>query len=265
MKTIFITGSTDGIGKLAAAKLALDGHKIILHGRDQTKLAKVIEEIKVSSGNNNVSGYTSDFSDLKQVAEMSTQIVEYHDHLDVLINNAGVFKSPIETTATGIDIRLVVNYLSPVLLTMGLKPLLQKAKSPRVINLSSAAQSPVSLEALLGKQTLSMQSAYAQSKLALTMWSFNLAKNWPFATVIAVNPGSLLNTRMVKEAYGQHWSPAEKGGDILYVLATSEQFTNSTGQYFDNDQGQFNQAHADAYDALKIQELIKQTNQLIKR
>lgn len=265
MKTILITGSTDGIGKLAAAKLAGDGHTMILHGRDKAKLANVIEAIKGSSGNNEIYGYTSDLSELKQVAEMGLQIAEDHDHLDVLINNAGVFKSPIEVTADGLDIRFVVNYLSPVLLTESLKPLLQNAKSSRVINLSSAAQSPVSLHALLGEQPLNMQAAYAQSKLALTMWSFHLAKAWPFTTVIAVNPGSLLNTRMVKEAYGRHWSPAEKGGDILYELATSDQFTNSTGQYFDNDQGQFNQAHADAYDAIKVQELITQTNQLIKR
>lgn len=263
MKTIFITGSTDGIGKLAATKFASDGHTTILHGRDKTKLTNVIEEIKSSTGNNNISGYTADLSDLKHVADMSLRISQEHDHIDVLVNNAGVFKSPNETTAEGLDIRLVVNYLAPVLLTERLKPLLEKGKAPRVINLSSAAQSPVSLNALMGKQPLGMQSAYAQSKLALTMWSFDLAKTWPFATVIAVNPGSLLNTRMANEAYGQYWSPAEKGSDIIYALATSDEFANSTGQYFDNDQGQFNQAHTDAYDAAKIQDLITLTNQLI--
>ena len=78
------------------------------------------------------------------------------------------------------------------------------------------------IEALKGNANLSTQESYAQSKLALTMWSFYFAKTNSKIMTIAVNPGSLLNTNMVKEAYGHHWSLADKGADILYELATSE-------------------------------------------
>ena len=73
-KTIFITGSTDGIGKLAANKLAKSGHHIILHGRNPEKLAKVQAEIISLSGNQNVEGYVADFSNLEDVSRMANQI-----------------------------------------------------------------------------------------------------------------------------------------------------------------------------------------------
>lgn len=95
------------------------------------------------------------------------------------------------------------------------------------------------------------------------MWSFDLATRLKPTTVIAVNPGSLLNTKMVQEAYGQHWSSADKGADILYDLAISDQYANVTNQYFDNDKGEFSTAHPDAYDKEKITELINATASIL--
>ncbi|MEL6484571.1 MAG: SDR family NAD(P)-dependent oxidoreductase, partial [Bacteroidota bacterium] len=179
------------------------------------------------------------------------------------INNAGVFKSKIAQNADNLDIRFAVNLFAPYLLTQKVLPLLKNSDAPRVINLSSAAQSAVELDALEGKKSLSTQEAYAQSKLALTMWSFYLAKQYDFLNVIAVNPGSLLNTRMVQEAYGQSWSPADKGAKILHQLALSKEYESSSGKYFDNDRGVFAQAHADAYDAQKIEGLVQTMNKIV--
>ena len=181
-----------------------------------------------------------------------------------MINNAGVFKSHTQANQDGLDMRFAVNYFAPYLLTNGLLPILKNSNSPRVINLSSAAQSTVSLEALRGKKTISTQEAYSQSKLALTMWSFYLSQKNDFLTVIAVNPGSLLNTKMVQEAYGQYWSSADKGADILYELAVSEKHIGSNGKYFDNDKGIFSDAHSDAYEQEKINGLISETNKILK-
>ena len=250
-KSILITGSTDGIGKLAATKLAKEGHSIYIHGRKVDKLQRIIAEIKEQSNNENIKGFVADFSDLRAVTNMAEQVQQELTELDVLINNAGVFKSPVHQTKEGYDIRFVVNYLAPYVLTKKLLPLLQKSATPRLINLSSAAQAAVSLEALQGTRSIGVQEAYAQSKLALTMWSFHLAKLYPNITVTAVNPGSLLNTNMVREAYGRFWSEADKGGNILYDLAIAEEYTGVTGKYFDNDKGQekgvFGDAHSDAY------------------
>lgn len=263
MKTILITGSTDGIGKLAAIKLAKDGHHVLLHGRNNEKLQKLIAEIKEVSGNDKINGFISDLSDFESIEKMTAEIADAFPKIDVLINNAGVFKSSVQTKPDGLDIRFAVNYFAPYLLTQGLMPLLKKSSSPRVINLSSAAQSSVSIEALRGAEPLSDQEAYAQSKLALTMWSFHLSQNHDFLNVIAVNPGSLLNTKMVQEAYGQYWSSADKGATILYDLSVSDQYNDSSGKYFDNDKGDFSKAHSDAYDQKKNSDLITETQKIL--
>jgi len=120
---------------------------------------------------------------------------------------------------------------------------------------------------LTGKERQSERSTYGQSKLALTMWSFRLAKKLENISVIAVNPGSLLNTNMVREAFGQFWSSADKGGNILYDLAISEEYEGGSGKYFDNDKGDmkgtFGEAHPDAYDEAKIDKLIGVTEEIL--
>ena len=262
MKTILITGSTDGIGKLAAIKLAKDGHQLLLHGRNSEKLQAIVAEINELPTAKNIHGFIADLSDFASVQRMITEISNVVLKIDVLINNAGVFNSNVPSNQNGLDLRFAVNYFAPYLLTRGVLPLLKKSNSPRLINLSSAAQSPVSLTALMGGEIASEQEAYAQSKLALTMWSFYLSQQFDFLNVIAVNPGSLLNTKMVQEAYGRFWSPADKGADILYELAISEEFENCSGKYFDNDRGVFANAHPDAYKQEKIDALVSETNKI---
>ena len=267
-KTIVITGSTDGIGKLTALKLAKQQHKIYVHGRNKAKLKEVISELKEASGNSNINGFVADFSKIEDVKAMAKRINETISTLDVLINNAGVFKSKTAKSANSLDRRIAVNYIAPYVLTNAIISKIEASEAPRIINLSSAAQATVAIPVLKGNEQIAESASYAQSKLALTMWSFKLAQEYPNITTIAVNPGSLLNTKMVKEAYGQHWSSAEKGQKILVELATEEFYKDKSGQYFDNDQGdtkgEFNTAHPDAYDARKVEELITQTEAILE-
>lgn len=265
MQTVLITGSTDGVGKLTALKLAKDGHRILMHGRNPEKLKNTISEVSEKSRNHKIQGFVSDLSDFNSIDKMIEDVSTEFSSIDVLINNAGIYKSPIEQNQDGLDIRFVVNYFAPYLLTHGLLPQFKNSTSPRVINLSSAAQSTVSLSALQGQEMITTQEAYAQSKLALTMWSFSFAQNHPEITTIAVNPGSLLNTRMVQEAYGQFWSPADKGADILVELAIKEKHNDSNGKYFDNDRGAYSSAHKDAYQQEKIDQLISETIKILKQ
>ncbi|MBB3700196.1 SDR family NAD(P)-dependent oxidoreductase [Flammeovirga yaeyamensis] len=262
-KTIFITGSTDGIGKLAAIKLASDGHEVYIHGRNENKLKAVIEEIKAQSNNQNIDGFVADLSSFFEVKKLASDVKNKLKKLDILINNAGVYYGGSLKNENGLDLRFVVNYFAPYLLTKELLELLKKGDAPRLINLSSAAQSPVSIPALQGTQDISENASYAQSKLALTQWSFNMAEEEKGITVIAVNPGSLLNTNMVKEAYGKFWSSADKGGNILYELAVDDTYKNKSGIYFDNDQEQIGRAHADAYNSSKNHNLIQETESIL--
>jgi len=263
-KSVLITGSTDGIGKLAAIKLAKDGHEIYLHGRNAEKLTTVIEEIKGQTNNENIKGFNADFSDMEAIKVMAGQIIKEVPKLDILINNAGVYKSCVAQNKAGIDMRFAVNYLAPFLLTNLLLPLLKKETNSRIINLSSAAQAPVSSEVLFGKKHTSVHESYAQSKLALMMWSAHLAKEESDLNVISVNPGSLLNTKMVKEGFGFHRSSADKGGNILYNLAVSEKYEQASGKYFDNDIGTFGTIHAYGSKEGTTQILIEKTNELLR-
>lgn len=277
-KTILITGSTDGIGKLTALKLAEAGHRVYLHGRDAEKLASVIAEVQaVATGEavGHIDGFVADFSDLTAVLKMAAEVSEKLPKLDVLINNAGIYTASVATTKDDLDIRFVVNYLAPYELTNALLPLLKQSDKARIINLSSAAQAPISYKAFIGQERLNDKAAYAQSKLALTIWSMGLADRVAShnINVIAVNPGSLLNTKMVNEAYGQYWSSADKGANILTELAISDEFADDTGKYFDNDikdgvhgdaRGEFGQPHADALNKEAIAELEEQTQTILQ-
>jgi len=263
-KTILITGSTDGIGKLLAIKLAKEGHKVCIHGRTPAKVQSLLTKLQQTTNNKSLKAFTADFSDLAQVKAMAIQAKAQLSHIDVLINNAGVFHSPNLLNKDGLDMRIVVNYLAPYLLTNELLPLLHNATEARIINLSSAAQASVSHQVLTGQSQAIYNHTYAQSKLALTMWSFQLSRQLPDIAVVAVNPGSLLNTKMVQEAYGTSWAPADKGADILHKLALSYPPNAIDGKYFDNDRGTFNSAHPDAYNQSKINALLQTTTQILQ-
>ena len=255
-KTILITGSTDGIGLETAKRLVQAGHRVLLHGRNPAKLEDAERALSALSGGGRVESYVADLSRMADVEVLAKAVADTHDHLDVLVNNAGIFKTPHPVTEDGFDVRFLVNTLAPYLLTQRLLPLLGAAS--RVINLSSAAQAPVDIAALAGKGRLADMEAYAQSKLALTMWSreMGLARTESGPAFIAVNPGSLLASKMVKEGFGVAGADIGIGVDILVRAALTDEFADASGQYYDNDNRRFAAPHPDALDPKKSQEVV---------
>ncbi len=256
-KTILITGSTDGIGLETAKLLAASGHTLLIHGRSEKKLADTEATLLRIPGAKTITPYRADLSRISDVEALAAAVVQEHPGIDVLINNAGVFKTLNPIIEDGYDLRFIVNTVAPYLLTQRLLPVLPA--TGRVINLSSAAQSSVQLAALAGKHHLNDGEAYAQSKLAITMWSFHLAQSLrnKGPSIIAVNPASLLASKMVKDAYGIAGKDLGVGADILIRAALSDEFANASGKYFDNDNGQFASPHRDALDARKNEKLVQ--------
>lgn len=262
-KTILITGATDGIGLAAAKMLIKLGHNILVHGRNPDKLNQVKLELSKLCATNSAQSYLCDLANLADVVQLANTIKSQHQQLDVLINNAGVFKISQSINTDGLDVRFVVNTLAPYLLSKKLLALLKP--SGRIINLSSAAQAPVNLQALLGKVKLSDMEAYAQSKLAITQWTRYLAlqNNPAYPCFIAVNPGSLLGSKMVKEGFGIDGGDLDIGAKILTRLAIDEDSALHSGEYFDNDKGQFSALHPDAVNEQKTQALVDEMNAML--
>lgn len=246
-KTILITGSTDGIGFLTARMLADQGHRVLLHGRSAAKLDAAASEIGGS-----VLSFRADLSSLAETRALAGAVRAEVSQLDVLINNAGVLKTPAPVLSNGQDVRFVVNTLAPHVLTRALLPIIPD--EGRVISLSSAAQAPVDLDALRGGARLADMSAYAQSKRALTLWSAACAQAHPDGPrFLAVNPGSLLASKMVKEGFGVAGNDLRIGADILCRLALEAGFDGDSGKYWDNDAGRFAPLDmAQAGDVLKV-------------
>ena len=262
MKTILLTGATDGIGLETAKSLAEGGHTLLIHGRNEQKLFNVVEQLKAISPQASIFSYQADLSEFSQVNSLIKQINDEHQSLDVIINNAGVFKTSSKFNSAGLDVRFVVNTLSPIHLATSLMPLL--TDTARIVNLSSAAQAPVNLAALTGSEQLSDDfQAYAQSKLALTMWSQEFAKQIKSEQiVVAVNPGSLLASKMVKEGFGLQGNDLSIGSDILIRAALSDEFEKKSGLYFDNDNKMFTLPHPDAQNETQCSALLSALNSM---
>lgn len=259
---ILITGATDGIGLETAKLLCREGHEVVVHGRNESKVENTVQLLAAINSSCEVGAVVADLSELKQVQGMAQSITERFKKIDVLINNAGVFGVPSATTALGIDVRFVVNTLAPVLLTRDLLPLL--GETGRILNLSSAAQATVDVAAMLAGRIHSDREAYAQSKLAITMWTSAFANSHPQGpAAVAVNPGSLLATNMVKEAFGVPGKDIGIGAGILSRLALQPDLAKHTGEYFDNDAGRFNSPHPDALDKRKVAEVMAAIESLL--
>ena len=256
-KTILITGSTDGIGLLTAKLLAAEGHQILLHGRSADKLHAAAAEV-----GGNCETYQADLSSLAATRDLASEIRAKHQQIDVLINNAGVYKVPNAILPNGQDMRFVVNTLAPYLLSKELMDLIPA--DGRILNLSSAAQARVDVAALRGERQLDPMGAYAQSKLALTIWSAELAKTLPNGpAVIAVNPGSLLASKMVKEGFGVTGSDLRIGADILCRLALDPDHAGDSGKYWDNNAGRFAAPDAAAADPRQVSDVMAAIQSLI--
>ena len=135
-KICLITGCNSGIGKITAIELAKKGYEIIMLVRDSEKSRMAFEEISSVSGGKIALKYV-DLASLRSIQKVSEEIRSQYERIDILINNAGIFKRKLENSADSFEMTLAVNYFATFALTIHLIPLLKKSKQARVINLTS--------------------------------------------------------------------------------------------------------------------------------
>jgi NAD(P)-dependent dehydrogenase (short-subunit alcohol dehydrogenase family) len=232
---ILITGATDGIGLETAKELALRGHALVLHGRNEEKIERARNAVLAIAPNAELRTASADLSDLESVAHMARELAGRLAHLDALINNAGVYMLKRTLSRNGAEMTLAVNHLSHFLLTILLLPLLKKSPDPRVVTVSSVAHMSgrIEFDNLNGERSFDAYHAYANSKLANALFSFELARREPRISANCLHPG-VIDTKLLHAGFDMAGAPVSEGARTSVYLAASPQVKGVTGKYFDH-------------------------------
>jgi NAD(P)-dependent dehydrogenase (short-subunit alcohol dehydrogenase family) len=257
-KTVFITGSTDGVGRYVATRLAAAGAKVLIHGRDAARGRSLAEEIR-RAGGSEPAFYQADLSSLVETRKLADAVLADHQRLDVFVSNAGIgsqSEGPARQISNdGYELRFAVNYLAGFLLTHRLLPLLKASAPSRIVNVASLGQHPIDFDDVMITRGYSGSRAYAQSKLSQIMFTIDLADQLKGSgvTVNSLHPATYMNTTMVRAGGITPISTVEQGGEAILHLVTGDDVAAKSGLFFNG----MNEAKANpqAYDAAARQRL----------
>ena len=228
-QTILITGATDGLGRALAAELAGAGATILVHGRNDDRGRETLENIGGGEW------FRADLSSLAEVRALAQRVLDGHDRLDVLVNNAGIGTAGDRLeSADGYELHFAVNYLAGYLLTRLLLPLLERSAPARIVNVSSAGQAPIDFDDVMLERRYDGVQAYCQSKLAQIMFTFDLADELRHGGVTAtcLHPATYMPTKMVHAAGVEPISSLEQGVQATLRLVADPEIDGVSGQYF---------------------------------
>lgn len=281
VKTILITGSTDGIGKHLAKELASEGHHVILHGRNPQKLELATQEVRAIALRGRVSSYLADFSKLEDVYRFTEDIKRDFSSIDVLFNNAGLYGGKErKASSENVELTFMLSVLVPYILTTELSPLLEKSPDGRVINTSSYMHHFAKVKDLdfSFEKNYNPSLAYNNSKL-YTIWmtrylarefflkGSNITVNAYHPGLISTNLGSDSSDEKTKKSlFGRLMKSFSKnldeGIETGYYLTFSEEVTGLTGYYF--DEKKVKSVSAKGYTFEKARDLINYCNNKIE-
>ena len=247
MPVSLVTGATGGIGRWIARGLASAGHVVVIIARDRQRGDATLEWIATQLPSARVELLTADLSSLVATHQVAARAVERYPAIDVLVNNAGVFRIRREETAEAHEYVIAVNHLSPFLLTRALIPSLrsaaEKGSGARIVNIGSSTSDRARIDPtdLEGKRRWGMVRSYSQSKLALTMATIGWARRLQGVGVTAnvVHPGTVA-TGLVRATgpIGLAWRAMapfllteQQGADTPLHVAVSPEFRTITGAY----------------------------------
>lgn len=246
---IVITGATNGLGRIAAGDLARQGARLAITARSQAKADETRAEILAHTPNAEIDVFLADFTRLADTHRVAAEIAARYDHIDVLINNAGIHAFEPRITPDGLPEMIAVNYLTPFILTNTLLPLLQLAPAGRVVTVASEASRRHGTLSLPGDLTdttaftaRGSSEPYGKSKLLDIMFSSMLARRLADTTVTAncLDPG--FNTtglgrelgfaaRLERILTAMHIGDPQRGADLITALATDPKYDGRTGLY----------------------------------
>jgi NAD(P)-dependent dehydrogenase (short-subunit alcohol dehydrogenase family) len=258
-KTVLFTGASRGMGRCAAIELARRGAQILIVGHHEARAAATVAAIHANGGS--AAFLRADMGDGEEVCALAEAVLARRGSLDVLIHSAGGIPPSAARTREGVDCGFAQNFLGAYLLTRLLEERLLASAPARVITVGSAAHrflKSVDVDALMrpGTQHSHMGSnqkggyqmrSYQTAKLAVTIWTYGLARRWAGRGVTA----NVLDPGIVKGKMGEHYEgPAplrvlmnhvipffvaasmERGAEQYVRLATDPALATVSGRYF---------------------------------
>src|SRR6266480_4881819 len=192
-KVCVVTGANSGIGKATAMGLAQMGATVVMICRDPAKGEEAQHEIKEKSGNDAIDLMLADLTSQASIRQLAENIQQRYQQLHVLINNAGGVNLTRRGTSDGFEATFAVNYLAPCPLTNLLLDKLKASSPARIVNVSSESHQSgyITMDDLEFEKGYRLMRAYGQSKLALVLFTYELARRLQGAGVTAncLHPG----------------------------------------------------------------------------
>ena len=246
--TCIVTGANTGIGKAAATEIARMGARVVMVCRSRERGRQALVEVCQESGSSTVDLVVADLSRPATVRTLAQKLSGAYPQIDVLINNAGLYRSRRELTDDGLEMTFAVNHLAYFTLTLCLLDTLRQSAPARVVNVASGAHrgARMHFDDLQGERKYRGMRAYGQSKLANLLFTFELARRLEGSgvTANALHPGTVASEfgRKGNGAFSLLFSVGkpmmkspEEGAQTVVHLATSPDLDGITGGYYVNE------------------------------
>lgn len=239
-RTCLITGASGGLGKATALGLARLGTSVIMASRDETRGEVDRAEVAARSGNNAVKFMPLDLASQQSVRDLAARIKAESGRVDVLINNASVFKGKRSVTPEGLENMFGTNHLGHFLLTNLLLDVLKASPQARIINITAPSTTRLNFDDLQGERKFNALSAFGASKMCNLLFTYELARRLAGtpATSNALHPGLMKSNLMSEAPAPIRWltrlfsSTPERASVSLLHLASSPQLAGVTGKFF---------------------------------
>ena len=243
-----VTGANSGVGRSAAELLAAAGASVVMVCRSEERGHAALETVRTRSSNSRVRLEVADLSSLSSVRQLASRLRDRAGPIDVLVNNAGVYKARREMTEDGFEMTMAVNHLGHFVLTHLLLDQLAEAGG-RVISVSSDGHRSGDLrrapleDILTGRVRFKSLQAYADSKLANVLFAFELSRRFRHRgiTTAALHPG-VLATRiwnqnldplsLMMRLFKPFMKRPSTGGRAVCRLAVESSADAVDGRYF---------------------------------
>jgi NAD(P)-dependent dehydrogenase (short-subunit alcohol dehydrogenase family) len=236
-RTILITGSTDGIGRQTALRIAQRGDSVILHGRNAANGQKIKEQLIQQTGNSNITYINADLTSFSEVEGMVEVLVTKKLVPHILINNAGIYQTNYETvTDKNIEKTFMVNYLAHFYLTYLLLPLMEEKGKPNIVNVASMVHArSIRIKGIVNPGNFIGSEAYSNSKLCNILFTKKLVRENPRIICNALHPG-VIDTKLLRAGWGGGGSDLNSGADqLLYGAYEAPDYVNGAYLEYSNE------------------------------